>query len=217
MRALRRIAQSHGLKLISDSAQAPGARYRDGYAGTFADIGGFSLNYHKHIHCGEGGILVTEDERLAQRLRLIRNHAEAVVQSDDPGELCNLLGFNFRLGEIESAIASIQLTKLAARVASRQRAADQLNAGLSGLRGLQTPVVSEGCTHVYYVYGLKVDIDLLGRAAATHRRGAARRRRPRCAVRLSESASTAPVPPQDRLRCQGFPLDLGVLLPRSEL
>ena len=68
MRALRVIADRHGLKLLTDTAQSPGARYGSGFAGLFADIGGFSLNYHKHIHCGEGGILVTDDDRLAARL-----------------------------------------------------------------------------------------------------------------------------------------------------
>lgn len=162
MRRLRRICDKHGLKLISDTAQAPGAQYHECFAGTLADIGGFSLNYHKHIHCGEGGILVTNDEAYAKRLQLIRNHAEAVIQSDEPAELCNMLGYNFRMGEIEAAIASVQLTKLKTCVESRQRAAEQLNEGLSGLHGLNTPKVADGCTHVYYVYGLKVDVDALG-------------------------------------------------------
>ncbi|WP_323015435.1 DegT/DnrJ/EryC1/StrS family aminotransferase [Devosia sp.] len=162
MVALRDIASRHGLKLLSDTAQAPGALYNNRFAGTLADIGGYSLNYHKHIHSGEGGIIVTEDDRLAERMRLIRNHAEAVIRSEDPDELNNMLGYNFRLGEIEAAIASVQLDKLEARVASRQRAAERLNAGLAGFEGLQTPVVSEGCTHVYYVYGLVLDVDRLG-------------------------------------------------------
>lgn len=162
MHALRKICDRHGLKLLCDTAQAPGARYFGRLAGTLADIGGFSLNYHKHIHCGEGGILVTDDDMLAQRLRLIRNHAEAVVKSDDPVELANMLGYNFRMGEIEAAIASVQLGKLEARVASRQQAAEQLNQGLRQLEGLKTPVVSEGCTHVYYVYGLTLDVVALG-------------------------------------------------------
>ena len=74
MPALRAIADRHGLKLVTDTAQAPGALLNGVFAGTKADIGGFSLNYHKHIHCGEGGLLVTNDDRLAERLRLIRNH-----------------------------------------------------------------------------------------------------------------------------------------------
>ena len=162
MRALRDIATRHGLKLLCDTAQAPGATYHGQYAGTLADIGGYSLNYHKHIHCGEGGILVTNDDRYAQRLRLIRNHAEAVIDSSEPAELCNMLGYNFRLGEIEAAIATEQLKKLGPNISSRQGVAKQLNEGLAGLRGLTTPHVAEGCTHVYYIYGMSLDTELLG-------------------------------------------------------
>jgi perosamine synthetase len=157
MAALREIADRHGLKLLSDTAQAPGALQGNEFAGTLADIGGFSLNYHKHIHCGEGGILVTNDDDLAHRLSLIRNHAEAVVNSDDPAVLANMLGYNFRMGEIEASIASCQLTKLAHRIETRQTAAARVTAGLEGLRGLQVPVIAPGATHVYYVYGLTLD------------------------------------------------------------
>lgn len=162
MQALRALADQHNLKLLCDTAQAPGALVGDKLTGTFADVGGFSLNYHKHIQCGEGGILVTNDDRLAERLCLIRNHAEAVIQSNDTADLSNMLGYNFRMGEIEAAIASVQLTKLSGRVESRQRIAEELNAGLSPLKGVTTPKVSEGATHVYYVYGLILNIEELG-------------------------------------------------------
>lgn len=162
MAALRAIADRHGLKLLGDTAQSPGARTGSHITGTLADIGGFSLNYHKHIHCGEGGILVTDDDRMARRLALLRNHAEAVIDSDEPAELANMLGFNARMGEIEAAIASVQLGRLAERVESRQRIAKHLNLGLVDLAGLSTPYVSPGSTHVYYVYGLTVDTAALG-------------------------------------------------------
>lgn len=162
MAALREICTRHGLKLLGDCAQAPGAKVFDRMAGTLADIGGYSLNYHKHIHCGEGGVLVTDDDRYAKRLALIRNHAEAVVSSERPADLANMLGFNFRLGEIEAAIASVQLGKLAPRVAARQRAAAQLDAGLASLPGLKTPRVAVGNTHAYYIYGMQVDVSALG-------------------------------------------------------
>jgi dTDP-4-amino-4,6-dideoxygalactose transaminase len=162
MPALRALAEQHGVKLLSDSAQAPGALVGKAFTGTFADIGGFSLNYHKHIHCGEGGVLVTNHDDLAERLCLIRNHAEAVIQTDEPAGLCNMLGYNFRMGEIEAAIASVQLSKLAPRVASRQRIAAELNAGLSVLPGVKVPTVSTAATHVYYVYGLTLDVEKLG-------------------------------------------------------
>jgi perosamine synthetase len=162
--ALRAIADRHGLRLLTDTAQAPGALLAGRSAGTAADIGGFSLNYHKHIHCGEGGLLVTDDDRLAERLRLIRNHGEAVISSDDPEDLANILGHNFRLGEIEAAIAREQLRKLPNLVASRQRAAERLREGLSGLSGLRLPAVAHDNTHVYYVFGMVLDLERLSRS-----------------------------------------------------
>ncbi|MGE4340102.1 MAG: DegT/DnrJ/EryC1/StrS family aminotransferase [Pigmentiphaga sp.] len=159
--ALRAIADAHRLKIISDTAQAPSAKYKGKYAGTLADIGGFSLNYHKHVHTGEGGIMVTDDDALANRMRLIRNHAEAVVGSKGETDLTNMLGYNFRLGEIEAAIGIEQLKKLETQVVSRQRIAARLDEGLGNLKGLHTPEVKPDCTHVYYTYSLTLDPDAL--------------------------------------------------------
>ena len=160
--ALRAIALKHGLKLISDAAQAPGAMYKGKYAGTLGDIGGYSLNYHKHIHTGEGGIMVTDDDELAERMQLIRNHAEVVVGDKGVTNLSNMVGYNFRLGEIESAIGIEQLKKLKHFVATRQRAAKRLSLGLKGLKGLRTPVVKQDCTHAYYVYPMVYDAGQTG-------------------------------------------------------
>jgi len=162
MDALMAIAERHGLKVITDSAQAPGTYYKGKVTGTLAHVGGYSLNYHKHIHTGEGGILVTNDDEYADRLRLIRNHAEAVVGNKGNTDLCNMVGHNFRLGEIECAIGIEQLNKLDGFVASRQRAAERLSQELRGLPGLRTPIVKEGCTHAYYVYPMVLDVEQLG-------------------------------------------------------
>ena len=75
---------------MPDSAASSGSSF-------IPDIGGISLNYQKHIHCGEGGILLTDSDDYANKLRLIRNHGEAVIQSNDPHELSNIIGYNFRL------------------------------------------------------------------------------------------------------------------------
>lgn len=160
--ALRAIAAKHGLKLLSDAAQAPGARAGNRFAGTLADAGCFSLNYHKHIHTGEGGVLVTDDDRVADRARLIRNHAEAVAGDKGEADLANLVGYNFRMGEIEAAIGVEQLRKLERLVATRQRAAARLTDGLRGLPGLRPPVVRPGCTHAWYIYAMTLDPQALG-------------------------------------------------------
>jgi perosamine synthetase len=159
---LMNIAELHGLKLIVDTAQSPGALYKGKFAGTQAHVGGFSLNYHKHIHTGEGGILVTDDDNIARRLQLIRNHAEAVVGPMGIRDLQNMIGHNFRLGEIECAIGIEQLKKLSKLVSSRQKVANRLTAGLANLPGLRLPTVNPDCTHVYYVYPMVLDLSILG-------------------------------------------------------
>lgn len=160
--ALMKIADKYNLKVISDTAQAPGAKYNNEYAGTLAHVGGYSLNYHKHIHTGEGGILVTNSDAMAERMRLIRNHAEAVVGAKGCNDLVNMIGYNFRLGEIECAMGIEQLRKLDFFISTKQKAADKLTKGLSGLLGLQTPKVKDNCTHVYYIYPLVLDVNILG-------------------------------------------------------
>jgi dTDP-4-amino-4,6-dideoxygalactose transaminase len=162
MKVLRAIADKHKLKIVSDAAQAPAAYYGDRYAGTLGDIGGYSLNYHKHIHTGEGGILVTDDDLYAERLRLIRNHAEAVVGDKGIDSLVNMVGYNFRLGEMECAIGIEQLKKLKSLVAARQHCAERLSAGLAGLIGLRGPQIRAGSTHAYYMYPMILDTALLG-------------------------------------------------------
>ncbi|MCG3769270.1 MAG: GDP-perosamine synthase [Nitrosomonadaceae bacterium] len=162
MDAIMDIARKHKLKVIEDCAQAPAARYRGRYAGTIADIGVYSLNYHKHIHTGEGGVCVTNDPVLAERIQLIRNHAEAVVGDKGVADLSNMIGFNFRMTEIEAAIGIEQLKKLKGLTAARMSQAARLNAGIRDLCGLRTPVVKPDCSHVYYVYPLVYDSEKTG-------------------------------------------------------
>ena len=156
IKAVKRIASSAGIKVISDSAQAPGARFGDTLAGTMGDIGGISLNYHKHINTGEGGVIFTNDDALARKMRLIRNHGEAVV--DPKGEdIVNVIGHNFRFGEIEAAIGLEQLKKLPRIVSERQEIGRKIAEGLSGLEGLVLPFVSPENSHVYYIFGMKLE------------------------------------------------------------
>jgi perosamine synthetase len=157
--AIMALAKKYNLKVITDTAQSPGAETNGKSTGTKADVGGFSLNYHKHIHTGEGGILVTNDDEIFLRLQLIRNHAEAVVADLGVTNLTNMVGHNFRLGEIECAIGLEQLKKLNGFVEGRQHIADKLTSGLKNLKGLQTPYIVPGNTHSYYVYPLVLDLE----------------------------------------------------------
>lgn len=162
MQEINRIAKKYNLKVINDTAQAPGSKYKGKFTGTLGDIGGYSLNYHKHIHTGEGGILVTNDDELAERMQLIRNHAEAVVKDKGVTNLSNMVGYNFRLGEIECAIGIEQLKKLDSKINSRIHAAERLKKGLSGLSGLKLPEIRSESTHVYYMFPMEIDSQVTG-------------------------------------------------------
>ena len=133
----------------------PGATYKGKPVGGLGHIGVFSLNRHKNIQCGEGGVAVTNDPELALRMQLIRNHAEAVVGSGIPGmtpkSLVNMMGFNFRMTEVEAAIALEQLKKLDALNGRRLELTEHLHRRLEGIEGLVPPKVREECTHIYYM------------------------------------------------------------------
>jgi dTDP-4-amino-4,6-dideoxygalactose transaminase len=161
MNEIMQLANKYNLKVVSDAAQAIGALYGNKYAGTLADVGGFSLNYHKHIHTGEGGILVTNNDQIAERLQLIRNHGEAVVEDKGVTNIANIVGHNFRLGEIECAIGIEQLKKIPDIISQRQHLAEMMTNGLKGLKGLTTPKIGINRTHVYYIYAMQLDTKLL--------------------------------------------------------
>jgi perosamine synthetase len=160
--ALMAIARERNLTVIEDAAQAPGARYRDRRVGAVTDLTVFSLNYHKHIHTGEGGVVTTASERLVERVQLIRNHGEAVVGDKGVTDLVNTFGFNLRLSEIAAAIGLAQLGKLPTLLERRQENAEFLSRGLGAIPGLTAPVVRAGCTHVYYVQPFLYDADVVG-------------------------------------------------------
>jgi len=156
MDEIKAIAQKYNLKVIADSAQSPGALYKGKFAGTISDIGGYSFNFHKHIHSGEGGVCFTEDPELAINMQLIRNHAEAVVATRGHKDFINMLGHNFRMGELEAAILLPQIYDLQKFVLRRSYIAEKLNQGLSKLPGLTIPYVAENRTHAYYGYSVQI-------------------------------------------------------------
>jgi perosamine synthetase len=156
------IARKYNLKVIEDCAQAPMALYKGKPVGTIGDIGIFSLNYHKHIHTGEGGILTTNDEQIAERIYLIRNHGENIVEPKGVQDIFNTHGFNFRMTEIEAAIGIEQLKKLPALVEERLENVKYFSNELKKIEGITTPFIELGSKHVFYLHALKFDKHIIG-------------------------------------------------------
>ena len=163
MDAIMDIAQRFKLKVIEDGAQAPGVLYKGTPIGAIGDIGGFSLNFHKHIHTGEGGMLVTNDDGIARKAQMIRNHGENVVEGLDRDELVNCIGGNFRLTELQAAIGIEQLKKLPKLLDVRNELADYLHQELKQFEFLRTYKVPwENSSHAYYVFPVVYNMEKLG-------------------------------------------------------
>lgn len=143
--ALSALAEKHGLALIEDAAQAHGARFGTRGVGTFG-IGCFSLYATKNITSGEGGIITTNDAVIAERLRIMRNQGMRARYE------YVMAGHNYRLTDLQAAVAVPQLDGYEAQVEARRRNAAALTAGLSGVPGLRTPQELEGRTHVWHQY-----------------------------------------------------------------
>lgn len=161
--ALNAITKRHGLVVIEDAAQAPGSTYNGKLAGTLGDIGCFSFTQGKHLTCGEGGMITTNNLTYAKRSQLIRNHAESVIAAMSEKEreyykdiiAPNMLGFNMRMTEPQAAIIRQQLKKLKSFIEARQQNAAHFNEALKGIPAIEPVKIRPGCTHSYYVQAFK--------------------------------------------------------------
>jgi perosamine synthetase len=159
---LRALADAKGLYLVEDNAQAILGEEEGRLAGTIGHIGIYSLNIHKHIQTGEGGVCVTNDSALAKRLQLIRNHGENVVDWLAVDDLTNMVGFNFRMTELSATLGSAQLERIDELVERAESIAKRLTEGTSNLAGFIVPSVRAGCRHNYFMWSAKVDPARLG-------------------------------------------------------
>lgn len=151
MEALKEIAEEHDVKLVEDCAQAHGAEINGKKVGSIGDIGTFSFYPTKNMTTGEGGMVTTNDEDLANRADLIRDHG----QSDKYDHA--RLGYNLRMTNIAAAIGRIQLKNLDKWNKIRNENAEKLTKEIKDIPGLTPPKVMDGVKHVYHQYVLRVE------------------------------------------------------------
>ncbi len=154
MEAILALARSRNIPVIEDCAQAFGARYDGRPVGTMGAVGCFSLQQGKHITTGEGGLVVTDDDALARRMFLFINKGWGY---GDAAPDHYFLALNYRMSELQGAVAVGQLPKLEACVWDRICAAEGLTERLRGLPGIETPRVLPKGLHTYWKYCLRVD------------------------------------------------------------
>ncbi len=158
MDPIMEIAEQHDLYVIEDCAQAYLAEYKGKLVGTIGHLGAFSLQQSKHITCGDGGVTITNDEELAQRARLFADKGW-----DREHGRCHLfLGNNYRMTELQGAVALAQLNKLRWVVERRRYLAGILTRKLETLDGISPLKPPKGCKASYWQYPVKVNTRLLG-------------------------------------------------------
>ena len=156
MDPIMELARRHNLVVIEDCAQAFDATYKGKPVGTVGHIGCFSLQQTKHITSGEGGIVVTNDPGYARHIRLFHDKAWGY---GDPKPDHYFLAPNYRMTELQGAVALAQLDKLDFSVQQRQRMADRLTQSLQGLSDVHLPLPTPGATHVYWKYCVSLEKD----------------------------------------------------------
>jgi len=151
MDRLKDIAEEHNLTVIEDCAEAHGALCRERKVGSFGDMGCFSFYANKVITTGEGGMVVTNDEALAERMRLFRNLAFA-----KPRFRHDVAGYNFRMSSYQAAMGLAQLNKIGRIITEKRRVAHTYNRYLKDVPGLQLPTEMEWAFNVYWMYAIVV-------------------------------------------------------------
>jgi perosamine synthetase len=154
MDPLSELAKKHDIAIIEDACQAHGSKYRGRYAGTIGDVGCFSLYPSKVISTGEGGLLTTNDDDLAQRLRQIRSHGEI-----RPYEYVQL-GHNYRMPELQSAIGQVQMKRLPDFLKARRANAEYLTKHLRDIESITLPTEASWATHNWYLYTIRIPVPL---------------------------------------------------------
>jgi perosamine synthetase len=151
MDALKEIAEDKKLFLLEDAAQAHGAEYKGQKAGSIGDMGCFSFYATKNMTAGEGGMITTNDPKLAEKARLLINHGQSQKYHHDT------LGYNYRMTELCAAIGSVQLKKLDHFNEKRRGNAALLNKEIRNFKGLTPPHVDKDVKPIFHQYVVRVE------------------------------------------------------------
>lgn len=144
------IARKHNLEIIEDACQAVGATYGDKKSGNLGAAGCFSLYATKNIMSGEGGMITTNDSNYLEKIKQFRQHGMSGPYQYEG------IGYNYRMTDLQAAIAHEQLKKVDNFNNDRQRNAKIFDEGLKGVTGVQIPLVRSGRNHVYHQYTIRL-------------------------------------------------------------
>jgi dTDP-4-amino-4,6-dideoxygalactose transaminase len=155
MDAMVEISKKYNIPLIEDVSQAHATKYKDKYLGTIGDIGCFSLQQGKHMTTGDGGVTITNNDKLAERMRLFRDKGWTRKPGWGPRTYL-FLAPNYRMTELQGAVGIAQLEKVKDRVKKRNELGTLLTSLIHEIDGLISPPVTGGTEHAYWLYPLLV-------------------------------------------------------------
>ena len=162
MDQIHEIADKHNLIVIEDGAHALGAVYKGKRVGTLSDMTTFSFHPVKHITTGEGGMILTDNPKLYERLKLFRTHGitreeNLLTKNDGPWYYEQRdLGFNYRITDIQCALGTSQMDRLPGFLEKRKKIAEQYNEAFAGNNQIQLPYQKEGCDNAWHLYVIRV-------------------------------------------------------------
>ena len=151
MDPINEVAEARDLLVLEDACQAHGAEYHGKKSGNLGDTACFSFYPTKNMTTGEGGMVLTDDPKIAEACRLLRDHGQRAKYDHI------LVGYNYRMTEVAAAIGLVQLRKLDAYVRRRRENAARLTKGISEIEGLSPPVEGNWMLHSYYQYIIRVE------------------------------------------------------------
>jgi len=147
------LAKQHGIAVLEDAAEAHGAKYRGRMCGAMGDAAAFSFYGNKIITTGEGGMVVTDNDVLAARLRRLKDLAHSPERRFWHEEI----GFNYRMTNLQAALGLGQLESIASFLERKRTMAQRYSAGLQGIAGLRTPITKDDCENVFWMYAIVLD------------------------------------------------------------
>jgi perosamine synthetase len=155
MDGVMHIAKKHNLKVIEDSAEAHGAEYKNKRVGGIGDMGIFSFYGNKIITTGEGGMITTNNPGLADKICMLRDHAMSKTRR----YWHDLLGFNYRITNIQAALGVAQMEQIDGFIAKKRQNASLYNSLLKNMNGITLPAEADGCKNIYWMYSVLIEND----------------------------------------------------------
>lgn len=158
IKAIMEIAKRHHIRVVEDCAQAYGCTVDGKPVGTFGDVGCYSLNDFKHLSAGDGGMLITSDEQIYRRaFRFVDKNYDRLAKDNGAMRRVEYLAPNYRMTELQGAVAIAQLDRLPNIVSTRNAYGDGITEGIRNLPGIYPPAISSGVTSSYWFYMLRID------------------------------------------------------------